>query len=181
MQAPVIDSLKAARGKEQYAGVLEVSALARLHDVMRAEGQLAYRIEGGMDGHGCPVLKVAVDGVATLECQRCLRDLAHTIAIVNELRLLTPAELARDGGQDGLTDPEAPDSIPASCELDVATLVEDEVLLSLPAYPRHEEGACSTEGVRDTSSTSGMKEAGAQAPTVSQHSSFGVLAALKKQ
>jgi uncharacterized protein len=44
--------------------------------------------------------------------------------------------------EDDLEDPEAPDTLDASPELDVNALVEDEVLLSLPLAPRHPEGAC---------------------------------------
>jgi uncharacterized protein len=38
--------------------------------------------------------------------------------------------------------------IEASPELDVAGLIEDEVLLSLPLSPRHAEGACESRLAR---------------------------------
>jgi len=42
----------------------------------------------------------------------------------------------------GDLDEEDVEWIEASAELDVATLVEDEIILSLPFAPRHEEESC---------------------------------------
>jgi uncharacterized protein len=67
---------------------------------------------------------------------------------------------------DEIDDPEGPDMIEASAALDVAALVEDEVLLSLPLAPRHPEGMCE--------SRVGQEE-GAERP-----SAFAQLAALKQ-
>ena len=38
------------------------------------------------------------------------------------------------------------DAVAADAELDVWSLVEDEVLLALPIAPRHAEGACQAAG-----------------------------------
>lgn len=39
------------------------------------------------------------------------------------------------------------DALVADPELDVLTLVEDEILLSLPVAPRHAEGGCVQAGI----------------------------------
>ena len=39
------------------------------------------------------------------------------------------------------------DSIPPDAHLDVAALVEDEILLNLPFAPRHEPGMCQAKAV----------------------------------
>jgi uncharacterized protein len=69
-----------------------------------------------------------------LQCQRCLGRLEYPLFVSNTLRLALPgsAELEEE-------DVEA---IEASSELDVAGLVEDEIILSLPYSPRHGDGAC---------------------------------------
>jgi uncharacterized protein len=43
---------------------------------------------------------------------------------------------------EAVVDPDAPDSVEASTAMDVAGLIEDEILLGLPFSPRHEAGAC---------------------------------------
>ena len=62
--------------------------------------------------------------------------------------------------------PDAPDWIVAGAAMDVATLIEDEILLELPFAPRHPVGTC---GVRDDAGREGRAA-----------SPFAGLAALKK-
>ena len=61
-----------------------------------------------------------------------------------------------------------PDAIEASTELDVAALIEDEVLLSLPLAPRHAEGACTGRVATQVKDD------------VRKHSAFAELGALKR-
>jgi uncharacterized protein len=68
--------------------------------------------------------------------------------------------------EEDMDDPEAPDVMEAIPELDVAGLVEDEVLLSLPLAPRHPEGACE-------------RYAGADDAAARPRSAFSRLVALK--
>jgi uncharacterized protein len=75
-----------------------------------------------------------VSGTLALACQRCLE------AIVFELDIDSLLELVPEGvelSQDELED-DTRDFLPVAGELDVAQLVEDEVLLALPVAPRHE-------------------------------------------
>jgi len=65
-------------------------------------------------------------------CQRCLDPIQVPIAIDAELQL---AENAREISE---ADDEI-DRVIASRHMDVAWLVEDEVILALPMAPRHEE------------------------------------------
>jgi uncharacterized metal-binding protein YceD (DUF177 family) len=69
---------------------------------------------------------------------------------------------------DELDNPDAPDVIEPEREFDVAALVEDEVLLSLPLAARHPEGACERRAPEHD-----MKSADMQ-------SAFAKLAALKR-
>jgi uncharacterized protein len=73
-----------------------------------------------------------------LPCQRCLDPIRVPIAIDAELQL---AETVREISE---ADDEI-DRVLASRRMDVASLVEDEVILALPMAPRHEECAPSGE------------------------------------
>jgi uncharacterized protein len=112
--------------------------MGRLRDVLYdAAGTLDVCVRGECDAKGRLQLRLAINGVMHLQCQRCLGSIEHAVDIANELRLASDTELGRE------IDPEEPgDAIPADVALDVETLVEDEVLLSLPLAPRHAAGTC---------------------------------------
>ena len=54
--------------------------------------------------------------------------------------------IARDESELALWEAEDPlvDALIADTRFDVASLVEDEILLSLPVVPRHADGECAT-------------------------------------
>lgn len=134
----VIDSLEFARTGQALRGSLSLPGLARLKDGLAdAVGTVEFEVKGGHDARRRPILKVAIHGMLHLQCQRCLEALDHPLQILNTLLLVGVGEAAA-----GELDDEDIEWIEASRELDVATLVEDEILLSLPYAPRHEEGAC---------------------------------------
>ena len=156
--AAVIDSLEFARAGGELRGSLPVSGLKRLEDVLfDTEGTLGYELRGGRDGRNRPELEVKIGGPLHLQCQRCLGPLQYDVDIANRLLIVAPGA-PHDAELD---DPEGPDMIEADVELEVAGLIEDEVLLSLPLAPRHPEGACAS--VLDSSRrTDGVPKAFAQ-------------------
>jgi uncharacterized protein len=136
--AAVIDALEFARGEQELRGSLPVATLKRLEDVLSdSEGTLDFVLHGSRDDRNRPQLHVEVTGRLHLQCQRCLGLLEYDAAVDNTLLVLPRGVEPED-----IDDPEGPDAIEASPELDVAGLIEDEVLLSLPLAPRHAEGSC---------------------------------------
>lgn len=134
----VIDSLEFARDGQTLRGSLPLAGLSRLKDSLAdAPGAVEFEVRGGEDARRRPILTVAIIGTLRLQCQRCLEALDHPLHVVNTLRLVAAGEAAA-----GALDDEDIEWIEASRELDLAALVEDEILLSLPYAPRHEEGAC---------------------------------------
>jgi uncharacterized protein len=142
MSAPaVIDSLEFARSEQQLSGSVPVASLKRLEDVLfDAEGDLDYRLSGTRDKRNRPQLTLSVMGRLHLQCQRCLGLLDYPVEVASIL-MLVPSGAPLD---EDLDDPEAPDFIEASAELEIAGLIEDEILLWLPLAPRHPEGACAS-------------------------------------
>ncbi len=144
--AIVIDSLEFARGRGRLSGGVPVVGLTRMSDVLsNSEGTLDYTVVGVCDDRERPQLDLRVTGTLYLYCQRCLEPLDHRVDIANTLVLVppsSPAEPLENGDDVFFVSPDAPDCIEASAELNVGDLIEDEVLLSLPPYPRHAEGTC---------------------------------------
>lgn len=137
----VIDSLEFARTGQTLRGSLPVLGLTRLKDsVVDAPGAVEFVVKGGHDGRRRPTLTLDVSGMLHLQCQRCLGALEFPLRLRNTLLLAGAREAATSGLDEGEVE-----WIEASVELDVAALVEDEIILSLPYAARHEEGLCGHE------------------------------------
>ncbi len=146
----VIDSLEFARTGQILRGTLAIPGLLRLQDSLFDDrGEIEYVVRGGHDARRRPVLAVEISGTLHLRCQRCLGMLDYPLRIANTMLLASAREVAAEG-----FDVEDAEWIEASGELDVAGLIEDEIILSLPYAPRHEERRCQ-HGTRATPDGSG--------------------------
>lgn len=158
----------AARG-ESLGGEVDVARRARLSDRLAPTARpvpIAWTIEGGHDGAGRPILTVTIKGTLPVVCQRCLQE--FDLAVAQQTMLL----LARSEAEVGPLDDGETEVVLAAAPLDAMTLVEDEVLLSLPFAPSHAEAQC----------PAGWKQAAeAQPAAVAKASPFARLAALKKR
>lgn len=158
----VIDSLEFAQTGQSLRGSLPISGLARLRESLAdAVGEVEFVVTGGRDARRRLTLSVEVRGVLHLQCQRCLAALDYPLHLVNRLLLVESGAAGADEYE-----AEGAEWIEASATLDLAQLVEDEILLGLPFAPRHDEGAC-----RQTT------DAGAEN---AKASAFAKLAALKR-
>jgi uncharacterized protein len=125
-----------ARDGRVLEGVLPVSALERLHDLLVTnDGEIAYRLEGFKDKQGNSLLHLQASGNLPLACQRCLEAVSFDLEVDNLLQLVPEGvELSQDELED-----DTRDFLPVAKSLDVAELVEDEILLALPVAARHEK------------------------------------------
>jgi uncharacterized protein len=166
MAAPaVIDAIEFARSEQTLSGSLPVANLKRLDDVLfDGAGTVAYSVEGVRDEKNRPHLGVAVTGRLHLQCQRCLGLLDYPLELSNTVRVVPQGMPLED---DDVQDPDSPDVIETTGELDLAALIEDEILLALPLAPRHAEGECESR-------------IGTEHPATSAQSAFAKLAALKR-
>lgn len=139
----VIDSLEFARTGQALQGNLAVAELRRLKESLADDqGGIEFAVKGGHDARRRPVLVLEISGLLHLQCQRCLGQLVYKLRLSNTLLLVSASEVAA-----GDLDDEDAEWIEASGELDVAMLVEDEIILGLPYAPRHEEGICRPVGM----------------------------------
>lgn len=167
----VVDSLRFAGEGARVAGRVALSRLPRLADqLLSTAGSLDCSVQGVTFDNlqaGQPGLQVRVQGVLQMRCQRCLAEV--DVACDVDRRLLLMA-----AGADEAAWPEEElesddfDAIPASRELSLLSLVEDEVLLALPLVPRHAD--CVLPG---NAGAAGLQQESKASP-------FAVLADLKK-
>ncbi|NTV10144.1 MAG: metal-binding protein [Zoogloea sp.] len=146
----MIDPQAFARNGDQFEGSVQVSALARLADLLvERSGELKFRIRGERDAEKRLFLVLHLEGVLKLECQRCLKPFDWSFDIDGRLLLVPPGQSMPD---DDLED-DSCDPIEAAARMDVTSLLEDELLLAIPIVPRHE--ACETPvATRDNEETS---------------------------
>ena len=133
------DAFKLCAGDETIAGKLDAARLPRLADRIAGgagEAEVAWQLKGGHDAQLRPALTLSLEGTVPLLCQRCLQPLFERVSQRTELLL------ARDEAELARLDAEEVEVVLAHSPVDAQTLIEDELLLSLPFAPRHEEGAC---------------------------------------
>lgn len=148
----VIDPLDFVQNAGIHHGKIPVDALVRLYDFLfDKEGELIYQISGQFDKHEKPGLHLKIKGKIHLSCQRCLGKLSHTIDLQTFLVLVkTETELDQADADD------TTDAVLATPDMDVISLIEDEIILSLPISPCHTDGECSLqelESIEDSLTT----------------------------
>jgi uncharacterized protein len=140
----ISDAFAFARDGRVLEGTLPISELERLHDLLvEVVGEVAFRLQGFKGERGEPMLQLEISGMLPLACQRCLDAVPYDLDVDSLLELVPEgAELSEDELED-----DTRDFLPVERELDVAELVEDEILLALPVAPRHEK--CGLPGAAD--------------------------------
>lgn len=133
----LLDTATFTRNGQVFAAQSPISLFDRALDGLPAQQDqtINWSVTGSLDNAGQRFLTIHVDGFVVLTCQRCLRDFHYHIDTENTV-LVVDNELDLDIDVD---DPDVPERILASIHLDALELVEDELILSLPYVPRHDQ------------------------------------------
>lgn len=143
------------------AGRLALAAFPRLAPLLAStSGEAAYELAFSRDAEGRAVIDCRVDAELALICQRCLAAMTRPVQARSRVAIVVGLDESAD----------LPDGVePLLVEDGVMTptdLVEDELLLALPAVPRHAPDACDANDV----SSPDMRQA---------ENPFSILASLK--
>ena len=106
-------------------------------EFVNPEAILHYRVCGGQDARGRPRLHCTVKADVEMLCQRCLKPISVTIDSDRPL-YLAASEAEADRLESVLADEDIEVMVTGQT-LDLAGVVEDEVLLSLPIVPMHDD------------------------------------------
>lgn len=160
-----------------------ISAVLPLHRLARLTANLAgsdaeadtpvqVELQFGHDEEGRRRLQGQLQTQVTQLCQRCLQPMQQTLQCTLDLLVLdSEDELEALPDADDISTDAVVDE---AGELDLLALIEDELLLSLPLAPLHEDPHCST--VLNTL----RSRAQAEADAIEQRANpFAVLAGLK--
>ncbi|HJV80529.1 YceD family protein [Noviherbaspirillum sp.] len=136
MNAFVIDAFEFCRLKERREGEVAVADLPRLAEESADQsGTVRWSLQGGSSPQGHPQLALSVAGAVSLMCQRCLKPFAFDI-VSESVLVLAPDEASADEIENSLDD-ESVEVIVGSRNFDVAQLIEDDALLTIPLSPKH--------------------------------------------
>lgn len=129
-----IDVRQFAQAGQRLEGVAPLGAFERLSSEVRSHDSIRWVLEGSVDGEGACWLNLSVRAAVVVQCQRCLGDMSVEVDEDSRFRLLFAGEEWND---EDLED-DSFEAIEVEGPFDLASLVEDEVLLALPAVPLHE-------------------------------------------
>lgn len=123
----------------ELEGTIPLVGLTRFRDAVMAipeGGHCRVRLVFSTDSERRRVVRGELEADVELECQRCMTGLSAPLRSSFELGLVASDEQARQLPTElepFVTDGDA---------VDLWTMVEDELLLALPAFPLHERGDC---------------------------------------
>ncbi len=139
---PVIDGFEFAEFGEVLRGAWPIADFTRLPDVLQdTAGILNYAVSGQRDARGRPALRVELNGVLRLTCQRCLEPLDFPLAVDT---LLTLARRQSEVDADPLDSDF--ERVVGGKDMAVRDLLEEELLLGVPVAPRHLQCAAGRSG-----------------------------------
>jgi len=123
-----------------FRGKVSVSALSRLlPSLASTDGELEVQLEFHLDERRIRTLKGTIEGNVNLVCQRCLKELRFPLDLGFSLGIVSSEaeiESLPDGYEPLLVTGES---------LRTVDVIEDEVLLAVPAIPLHQgEDSCET-------------------------------------
>lgn len=156
--------------RRSFQGVLPIAALRRLGEALAGtEGTAQYELDFGRDEFGTAYLDLRVQAPLTLTCQRTLEPFVLPVTVDSRLGLI------RFEREEAALPPEVePLLVADDGKLNLADVIEDELLLALPLIPVNPDSELPEEvvgpGPEEASSGEGRSD-----------NPFAVLRELKKR
>ena len=105
-------------------------------EFVNPEAELVYRVCGQQDARGRPQIHCQVKARLEMVCQRCLKPVDVVVAS-DRVLYLANSEAEAERLEAALADEDI-EVMVSGKNLDLAGVVEDEVILSLPLVPMHD-------------------------------------------
>ncbi len=115
------------------SGRVPIQSLDRISPAEGLSEDVKFELRGMLDKHGRGKLQLAVSGVFSFTCQRCLGPFSWNLDSRAEFLLVSGnQQFEMDGVEDEC------ETIPVARQMSVEELIEDQIILEMPMIPRHE-------------------------------------------
>lgn len=135
----LIDTTTFTRERRIVSGEISLAQLDERvwsHELLaERHNTIAYRIGGGTDRWQRPFLDINIAGTLHLVCQRCLKPVMNVLDDQTRLVLFADEQQL----DEAMAADEAPEGVLWMPELNLQTLVEDQLLMAIPFAPRHDD------------------------------------------
>jgi len=127
----LVDAWRMVTAGRIYAGRLPLATMTRLVDSLAdSDGEAAFELHFGRDDFGIGYIDMRVQTRLPLICQRSLERFEFPVSIEQRLGLI-----ASERDEAALPEGYEPVLLDQSAEIDMAALIEDELILVLPVVP----------------------------------------------
>ncbi len=165
-----LDARKAAARGARVSGTLRPADMPRFRALLAGdEGSIRAELGFSRDEEGRSLVRVVIDADVAVICQRCLQPMTRRVTSDSLLAIVWTDEQARQLPRN--LEP----LVVAAQEADLWSIVEEELMLALPAFSYHESEACK-ETLADYSGPTPEEEVTAG----DKPNPFDVLAQLKR-
>ncbi|WP_042143952.1 MULTISPECIES: 23S rRNA accumulation protein YceD [unclassified Pseudoalteromonas] len=133
-----INPAKSAQHELSYDGFIEQTEFSRLGKALKAlVGQIEVKIHCKEDHQGLVVISGNVKTKALILCQRCNDDLGLDLEMSFAY---SPIKMGAES--EDLPERYEPVELDEDGEIDIYSLLEDELILMIPIVPKHDETSC---------------------------------------
>ncbi len=137
LERPVVSPSNFAEKSHCWEGNTMVGDFERLaQEFVNPEVELFYRVCGQQDARGRPQIHCQVNARLEMVCQRCLKPV-DVVVTSDRVLYLANSEAEAERLEAALADEDV-EVMVADKNLDLAGVVEDEVILTLPLVPMHD-------------------------------------------
>ncbi|MFC4159546.1 YceD family protein [Chitinimonas lacunae] len=141
----IFDNGEFARLEKARSGELTLDKLPRLASDVLGGGPVVFELVGGSDRRRRYTLDLRLQGALRIRCQRCLGEMPFDLDVATRFTLFSD-EARLDAAE---AEDEDIDGLLIEREFDLKALIEDEILLTLPYAPVHEQCAPTAQAVED--------------------------------
>ena len=169
-----IEPYRLAENRRVLKGELSIANMKRLSPLLASNaGSVDVELAFGVDETGQANVKGKVHTLVSMQCQRCMKTMELPIDAKVSLAFVATEQQAQDL-------PSHYEPLIVEDETSLTALVEDEIILSLPAVPLHESEQCSVKGQFSSSVLDTTTEPAAESEA-ERKNPFAVLEKLRKK
>lgn len=167
-----VDPFRLATREEHLQGTIPLKQMKRLISALSSgDGEVYIDVVFSVDINRVVLLTGKIKTDAKLICQRCMGEMDLPVAIDFQLAFArSEAEMERlpEGYEVTLIE---------DTPVMLSDIIEDEILLALPAIPKHLDEGCSSDNVAESWNSQSANETNTE--SVEQENPFDILASLK--